>query len=193
MKYCIFIVMVFGWVSCGGETPNQKKSNDKETYHRLNFVNLVLPKEYQPMNNPEIFGKESEWLTEGLNLKGTKSKAIFYKKENDKLHSIVQIETKGRKVTMNGANYNEFLGLVKNGLPFTSIFISRHQVIEDKYELESDVKYFKVKTLLEREDSSGHFTCYILTNSIRSIGMSVWNLSEDQDDLENFAKRFVLY
>jgi len=176
MRFCICIVILLILLSCGGDTPNQKKTNDKETYHRLNFVNLVLPKEYLPLTAPEIFGREYEWLTKGLNLKGTESKSIFYKKENDELRSIVQIETKGRRVTMNGANYNEFLELMKNGLPFMPISIISHKVIEDKYELETDLKYFKVKTLLEGEDGNGHFTCYLLTNSIRTIGMTVWNL-----------------
>ena len=193
MKSCIYIVLIFFIVSCEGETSNQKRSNDKETFHRLNYVNIVLPKAYLPLDAPDLFGPEYEWLTEGLNLEGTASKTIFHKKENDKLQSIVQIETKGRKVTMNGANYNEFLGLLKNGLPFMPISITAHKIIEDKYELEPEVKYFKVKSLLYGEEGNGHFTCYLLTNSVRTIGVAVWNLSEDQDDLESFAKRFELY
>jgi len=93
MKNCIFIVIFFCLVNCGNENPNQKRSNDKETYHRLNFVNLVLPKEYKPLTAPDIFGPEYEWLTKGLNLQGTESKTIFYKKENDEILSFVQIDS----------------------------------------------------------------------------------------------------
>jgi len=73
------------------------------------------------------------------------------------------------------------------------ISITSHKIIEDKYDLESEVKYFKVKTLLMGEEGNSYFTCYLLTNSVRTIGMSVLSLSEGQDDLEEFAKRFELY
>ena len=193
MKKCIFIVITLIIVSCNSETPNEKRSNENESYHRLNYVNLVLPKGYLSLKEKELFGKEYEWLTEGLNLKGTASKTFFVKKENNELRSLVQVETKGRRVTMNGANYNEFLELIKNGLPYMPIMMNSHEMIEDKYDIESELKYFKYKTLIQSEEYKGHFTCYLITNPIRTIGMTVWNMSDDQDDLENFVKRFELY
>ena len=193
MRICIYIVIVFGFFSCSGETPNDKRSNDVETYHRLNYVNLLLPKAYQPLTSVANLGTEYEWLIEGLNLKSTDSKNIYFKKENDELRSIVQVETRGRKVTMDGANYNEFLELIKKGAYYMPISIVSSKVIEDKYDIESDPKYFKVKSLLLGEEQNLHFTCYLVTNASRTIGLTVWNLSEDQNDLEDFVKRFELF
>lgn len=193
MKKCILIVIVFVLGSCSNSTPNEKRSNEYETYHRLNFVNLVLPKNYVPLKGQELFEEKYKWLTEGLNLKGTESKTIFHKKENSELRSLIQIETKGRRVTMNGENYNEFLELLKNGLPYMPIMMNGHEVIEDKYDIESELKYFKYKTLIQSDNGPNHFTCYLITNPIRTIGLTVWNLSDDQDDLEDFVKRFELY
>lgn len=108
---------------------------------------------------------------------------------------MIQLNTHGRRIEINGDNYHEFIKLINSiNERFTQKGM-RSELIKKDYENKAELNYFKMTTkLVNLNEKNWIMAHYLMTNNIRTAYLSVLNFKNPQDsDLEDFVKRTLMF
>ena len=188
----VFITILLLMNSCGGEV--NYNTNPDEVAFRLNSVVLTLPKDFKKIEDFEAIKFADKQLTEVMKLRETDFTTFFIKEKDGEVVSLIQLATRGRRVEINGENFDQFLSIVKSiNSQYTQSGMNS-VLVEENLEHQGTPKYFKVKTKITGlEGEEWMMSHYLMSNEVRTAQVSVFNLNADDDDLEKFMKRTMLF
>jgi len=185
--------IVGSFYSCSTDNPSNSNDNPNEVSFRLNGVHIYLPKGFKKIMDLENVQFEDQRIINIFKSRVTKHATYFVKEKDSIVVSVVQLATRGRRIEINGENYRQFMDLVKTtNQRFTNMGL-HSELIEDSVESQAATKYFKVKNKITAENKTSILTGYLLTNDVRSSAINVLNFDLQDDDLEDFIKRTMLY
>lgn len=192
--YFLPLIFLFGVWSCGNESASNYNSNPDEVAFRLNGVLIHLPKGFKKIEKEELLSNDKFGVSFFLKLQETSVSTYFVKKENEEIITLIKLHTQGRRVEINGDNFQDFISIIKSiNQRYTNLGM-RSTLIESDYENKSSTNYFKVKTTINSpENETLIMTHYLLTNYMRTSAVSVVNFKEGEKDLDEFMTRVSMF
>ena len=177
-----------------GSSSEEKNLNGK---YMSNGVHIDFKAPYIQIENQKDFDTNFQdddliktvlWSKISKNLNA--GNEVFFLNQNEASYVLAILKTKGRRFVINEPNFLEF----KKSLNENSEDLVEE--VESKYSWNTDPKYIKIKQRLaseENEDDMQVFhTTYILTNKVRTVGVSVHSFGNNTD-LEKVVKEIRMY